>query len=606
MSDQEPGPVRQTHAFEIGGTTMTVTAVTDRAATIRVDTDSGDTGPDCCAIRVAVETESARSFVLHELAIAWDVAVVDLHGLYFGGNPRAELSHLPFWDIGKTVRANSGVPYLSLIARTGENRFAFGLADQLTDTRIEGRLTEATGCYHFAVRKPTAGEVGEGGLSVAGCWEETVFVSTRRAPWPEVLRAYAELVDATTGAAGLPVPAAAFDPVYCTWYAIHHDVSDAWARRQAALAAELGFGTWLTDDGWFIEDGQFADYSKAGDWMPCLPKFPDFRDHVAAIQALGLRYLLWVAPFMVGTESEAATRYRHLLIPGQERERFDNLSPWLPETGQIVTDLLTRLVTDYGLDGLKIDFLDAVRDHGGRPTGAEATSFGERFSRIMADAIDALARDKPDLLIEFRNSYSNLASRRYANLYRSSDVPFNPTLNRLQAIFLRLLVPDRAVHLDPVVWHPGESDENVAVHLINGIVSVPTISIDLERCPQSHLRLIRHWLGFYRAHRATLAHGAFLPLLRHGYVPAVAFASDTETIVAVYDDIPVAIERATSHWLLNASTQPHLDVLGSGLQGACRVVERSRFGTVVGERDVSFPQARLGVEVGGSLEIVPS
>ena len=48
--------------------------------------------------------------------------------------------------------------------------------------------------------------------------------------------------------------------MFCSWTAIHHDVSQAWVTRNARRAAELGFGTWLTDDGWFTSKASFADY----------------------------------------------------------------------------------------------------------------------------------------------------------------------------------------------------------------------------------------------------------------------------------------------------------------------------------------------------------
>ncbi|MGH2560326.1 MAG: glycoside hydrolase family 36 protein [Thermomicrobiales bacterium] len=596
---------RQSITIEAAGTAMTVTAATDTEVTLRAETESVESGVDGCVIHLTIETEPGRRFELHELSLEWTVPIVDMHGLYFGGNPRTELFSLPFWQFEKTICANTGLPFLALIHRTGENRFAFGLADQLTETRLQAHLSEATRCYHFTVRKPVSGESGAGGIPVTGCWQEVVFVSRNTAPWSEVLRQYTTVVDGSSKEPAMPVSEVAFAPVFCSWTAIHHDVSHDWVMRQAPLAAELGFGTWLTDDGWFIEEGRFADYGYAGDWEPCAAKFPDFKAHVAAVQDLGLRYVLWVAPFMVGKESQAARRYQHLLIPGQARERFDNLSPWQPETKQIVADLLKGLVAAYGLDGLKIDFLDAVTNHGSRPLGADGASFGERLYRILADAVDQVLHIRPDLLIEFRNSYTNLASRRYANLYRSSDVPLNFTLNRWQVVMLRLLAPDRAVHLDPALWHPNDTDDNVAVHLINCLVGVPMVSIELDRYPRSHLDLIRHWIGFYNEHRRTLIHGAFKPALHLGHVPAIYFASEEETIAALYDDVPLKLDPAPRLSLLNASTRPYVEISGGGLEGAYQVVERDKFGRLASEQDVVFPQAHLDVEVGGCVELVP-
>jgi alpha-galactosidase len=200
--------------------------------------------------------------------------------------------------------------------------------------------------------------------------------------------------------------------------------------RNARLAADLGFRTWITDDGWFIESGQFANYSRAGDWQPYTPKFPDFKAHVRMVQELGFHYILWVSPFMVGKDSEAARRYAHLLTTGHEHLGFNNLSPWHAETRQVIGSLLEPLVRDYNLDGLKIDFLDAVSIHSVRKEGASDATLGASFYHLMKDVTDRLLAINPELLVEFRNTYANLASRSYANIYRSSDVLINFSLNR--------------------------------------------------------------------------------------------------------------------------------------------------------------------------------
>jgi alpha-galactosidase len=591
------------HALNIEFT-CEVSAAPDVPLLIESATQPVADSTDTVLLRFRVRRADEQPFVLDGLRMRWTVPVVDMHGLYFGGNPKWELTYLPFWKTEKTVAAQTGVPYLSLIHRSGANRLAVGSFDQWTETTISGELSEMTRCYHFEFSKPSHGAQNGQKLPADDVWEETLYVSRAALPWPKVLAQYVQTFDAATEPNLFPVPDSAYAPVFCSWTAIHHDVSHAWVMRNARIAADLGFGTWITDDGWFTEHGKFADYSVAGDWIPSEAKFPPFREHVEAVQALGLRYILWVAPFMVGYESEAAQRYAHLLTDGREPIRFWNLSPWHDETQTIVTSLLRGMVQDYGVDGLKIDFIDSVPPHSRRIEGASDAPLGQRIAAILDGVMRELVKDKPDILIEFRNTYSNLASRSYANIYRCSDVPINPTLNRWQATLLRLLTPDRAVHLDPALWHPEDTDENVAAHLINLLVGVPMVSIELEEYPASHLALIRHWVGFYNSHRQTLAHGSFRPTLGVGSIPVVRFDGVDETIIAVYENVPVALED-TPHtvWLLNAATSPTLDVRDIELRGERSVTVHDKFGQVVSQQRVTFPLVRLDVEVGGSVQI---
>jgi alpha-galactosidase len=562
---------------------------------------------DTHLVRLAVEAPDQQSFAITDLSVEWTVPVVDMHGLYFGGNPTTELAHLPFWKRTKQIASNNGFPYISLIHRSGNSRAAFGFFDQLTETMLSAELRESTRCYHFRLQKPSNKDSNGQTIPAHGRWEEVMFVSTAQQWWPEVLKDYVRLVDEETKLPKMPVPEFAYDPVFCTWTAIHHDVSHEWVMRNAPLAAELGFKTWLTDDGWFTGKAKFANYQYVGDWEPFAPKFPDFKAHVNAVQALGFRYVLWIAPFMIGKSSEAAKRYANLLTTGREALEMENLSVWHAETREIIRDLCERLVRDYDLDGLKIDFLDSVPVDSKRIEGADAETLGASFFNTMQAAIEPLIEQNPGFLVEFRNPYANLASRAYGNIYRSSDVPMNFLLNRWQAALLRLLVPDRAVHLDPAIWHPNDSDENVAVHLINLIVSVPMVSVELDEYPKSHLDLIRYWIAFYDAHRDAIVHGDFKPVIRQAHIPAIYFTGKTETIVGLYEDVPISLDGVKDNvWILNASTRPCVDLSTPTIVGTRKTITRDKFGRVVTEQNMEFPAAELAVEVGGSIEIKAS
>ncbi|HEU5100946.1 MAG TPA: glycoside hydrolase family 36 protein [Roseiflexaceae bacterium] len=587
--------------IEVGGLhfTFSIEPANGAQLDLRLTAEPASDLPDTYLLRFSAQSRSGEAFAIRDLSIAWSVPAVDMHAWYSGPPSPEELAKLPYWWIRKQVGANKGFPFVALFHRSGANRFAFGLLDQLTETALDGELVEATRSYNFHWHKP----IGQAQLNTHQ-WQETLFVSVARGPWPEVLRAYVAAVDREWPQPALPVPASAYNPVFCTWTAIHHDVSQEWITRNARLAAELGFGTWLTDDGWFTSKASFADYRYTGDWQPDPVKFPDFAGHVRAVRELGLRYVLWVAPFMVGDASQAARQHAHMLTEATNTMRYRNMSPRRAETRQVVGDLVERLMREYQLDGLKIDFLDSIGIDNLIATETDYSTLGAGTYEILSAAIDRARAIVPDVLIEFRNSYTNLASRRYANLYRASDVPINFTLNRWQVSMLRLLAPDRAVHLDPALWHPDDTEENVAVQLINMICSVPMVSIELDRYPQSHLDLIRYWIGFYNAHRDTIVHGCFEPEIRLGQVPIIRFSSASERIVGVYDDLACSAGAGPLPlWILNASTRPFVDLRSDDIAGPQRVRTRDKFGRVVDEQTIVFPVAQLPVEVGGNLEI---
>ncbi|MFJ1707642.1 hypothetical protein [Kitasatospora sp. NPDC088346] len=106
------------------------------------------------------------------------------------------------------------------------------------------------------------------------------------------------------GGRPLPPPATARTPGYSTRYAFAGDLRADEVEREAALAAQLGFGRLLLDDGW-QSAGTGPGYADCGDWRPDPARFPDFAAHVRAVRGLGLHYVAWIAPLLIGERSAA-------------------------------------------------------------------------------------------------------------------------------------------------------------------------------------------------------------------------------------------------------------------------------------------------------------
>jgi alpha-galactosidase len=595
--------------IEVAGLPLQVDVEVAGTATPVLDVRVEPVGSDgILLVHLDVTINDGAPFELHRLQLGTTAPAIDMHGCYLGGDPGFELGYLPHEPFRREVAAHRGVPLLVLMHRSGACRLAFGLLDQLVESTWDLHLSEVDRAYHLRVTRPARPEGDlpaqrSGALRVNHRWTETVYVNTTGTPWPDVLAHYAQLARAHLDVAELTVPDHAFEPVFCTWTAVHHEVDADWALETARLAAELGFRTWITDDGWHHEVGRFGRYDDVGAWQPAPSRFPDLAAHVRDVQELGLRYLLWVAPFMVGTASQLAEDAAECCLAGNAAASYDLLCPHHEKTARHVRELLQRLVRDYGLDGLKIDFIDALPTAIEEPDHQHSTSIGRAVFDLLRDTIAELAATEPGLLIEFRNRYANLASRAYANLYRASDLPINFLRNRWQTTMLRLLAPEAAVVTDPMLWHPDDSDENVAVHLINGIAAVPMVSVDLLRSPASHIELIRTWIGFYREHRRTLAHGRFRPVLRGTSIPRTDFIGDEEIIHGLYEDTPVTFDvQRPTHWVLNASGRDVVQIDCTPGQAATLVV-RDRFGRTVDATTVRSIPARVPVEIGGSLEL---
>jgi alpha-galactosidase len=114
---------------------------------------------------------------------------------------------------------------------------------------------------------------------------------------------------ARPGWAGAPAPAvAAGEPelrpvLYNSWEATGFAVSEDGQTRLAERAAELGVECFVVDDGWFA--GRDHDHAGLGDWTPDRGKFPNgLTPLIERVNALGMRFGLWVEPEMVNPDSD--------------------------------------------------------------------------------------------------------------------------------------------------------------------------------------------------------------------------------------------------------------------------------------------------------------
>lgn len=551
--------------------------------------------------RVEIVISGDQPATVSTVTVAATVSTANCRGVYIGADPHLEFGYLPHWPIAKEVSAHRGVPIAALVDHNAMALFAMGLLDQDSDAIVHAQLSEMDQCYHLAIERPPGSRIDGSAVAttVPAGHTEVVYVLTRPHEFPQLLADYAECATAHTGIAPRPVPAHAFLPVYCTWTAVHHEVNHEWAAHTARTAYNLGFRTWITDDGWHHPNGTFGSYSDIGHWQPDPTKFPDFSAHVREIQSLGMAYMLWVAPFMLGSEQ---TRYPAGAVstqPGHPGAAFDLIDPEDPQAAEHVVTLLAGLVRQYGLDGLKIDFLDSLS---ARRHGNFTAPVGPLVRDILHDALDPLLATNPDLLIEFRNNYANLSMTRFATHYRSSDLPVNYVLNRWQATFLRLLSPHLAVVTDPMLWPPNDSDINVSIHLINGLMAVPMVSIDFAQYPESHLAIIKHWMGYYTDNIDVLAHGQFAPTLRGSTIPVTICERDNHAIMAVFDDVPVSIPPAARVDILNASPTEDITIV-SIPSSSPNVTIVNHFGQVIESTTWSDMPRRMMVPRGGRIEL---
>ncbi len=387
-------------------------------------------------------------------------------------------------------------------------------------------------------------------------------IDLRDVHFAEALRGVTTEWTADLGDRIAAVPEIARQAMYSTWYSDHQHVSAESVEHHARAGAAYGCAAIIVDDGWQT-DSTARGYAYCGDWEPTSGKFPDMTEHVRRVHELGLRYVLWIAPPLIGVHSKAWERLKDRVLGFADGEVVAVLDPRYPEVREHLVECCVRPVRDWGVDGLKIDFIDSWAWDGPVPDAPEAdcTSIDEGVELLLQAVRDELG---DDVLIEFRQDYVNPRLWQFGTFLRAGDCAMDPVENRVRTIDSRLLAGDRAVHSDMLMWHPSATPETVAQQFIGALFSTVQVSMELEALPAAHDRVVRYWLAFMREHFDVLQHGVLPPSRSDARYTQIRAVGAT-TVVAAFTNPVVHLEDTDrSVVLVNGGSEPRLLVEGAG------------------------------------------
>ena len=197
-----------------------------------------------------------------------------------------------------------------------------------------------------------------------------------------------------------------------------------------------------------------------------------------------------------------------------------------PGIRQHLIGTLERQTRDWGLDGLKLDFVDlwvppAMEYPGVSPAGRDMADVPEAADHLLTQIMQRLRTIRPEVMIEFRQWYIGPLMRKYGNMLRAADCPDCAASNRMRTIDIRLLSGNTPAHSDMLEWHAGNRVEVATMQLLHAMFSVPQISVLLDAIPQEHVEMLRFWLGFWRENRDVLLDGRLEPLMPQWLYPVI-------------------------------------------------------------------------------------
>lgn len=454
------------------------------------------------------------------------------------------------WQEGFFSNSTHDAPLMIAHNANGENKLTFACSDAVSPITVRMGVNEETSSLDC--KAELFGLHG----ALAKTYSLELRIDTRPKPLYETLddcrKWYEQFYPP------MPVPNVGRLPFYSSWYSFHKALNADTLLLQCRIAKSFGCDAVIIDDGWQTTDAR-SIYEDCGDWEVQPEIFPDLKKTVEQIHALGMKVLLWYAVPFAGVRSKAAQTFKDKMLYTDWGLRTHVFDVRFPDVREHIISRLEDGVKQYDLDGLKLDFIDMLRSPNLNTTqtggGRDYESVEEATVKLMSDIRTRLETIKPDLMIEFRQSYISPVMRRYGNLFRAGDCANDAIENRVRTIDIRLLSGATAVHSDMLTWNVNEPVELAADQITNVLFSVPQLSNRFEKLPTDHSEMIRYWLRFWREHRDVLLDGDFRPKHPELNYPMVIATTNTKRIIALYADMVINPEPNVPNelYLINGS-----------------------------------------------------
>ncbi|MEI3040674.1 MAG: glycoside hydrolase family 36 protein [Victivallales bacterium] len=494
--------------------------------------------------------------------LSWSVPQLDMQTRW---HPKSIFNRYIPADWGGSTESDlaTSAPLMAFLNLKGQNRLTFAVSEAKRFVKFSGGVCEESNRIGCKIELFTVPE------APLHSYDVELRLDTRSIFYADAIRSVAEWFASFPEYKPAVAPEAAFEPIYSSWYSYHQQLFDHELEAECARAGEYGMKGIIVDDGWQTDDNN-RGYAFCGDWEISKKRFPDMRAHVAKIHALGMKYVVWYSVPFVGFKSRAYDRFKGKFLYENQRLNTAVVDPRFPEIREYLINIYETAIREWDLDGFKLDFIDSFCYYVyGFKDPAVAENYAGRDIKSLPEACDVLLSEimrrlrslKPDILIEFRQSYIGPAIRKYGNMLRAADCPADILSNRLRTLDLRLTSGNTAVHSDMLEWNENETAELAALQLLNVLFSVPQISVRLDRIPESHRRMLHFWLDFCIRHREVLLHGYLKPYHPEMNYPIVSSETAREKVIAVYNYgqvVKVACDPGKPCYVINATGRSEL------------------------------------------------
>ena len=289
----------------------------------------------------------------------------------------------------------------------------------------------------------------------------------------------------------------------------------------ATVSKDLGIELFVLDDGWF--GARDDDTTSLGDWTVDRRKLPNGIDGLARrIEALGMRFGLWIEPEMVSPQSKLFAAHPDWAIGIAGRERTESRQQLVldlsrPEIVDHLFTVLSEVLASAPITYIKWDMNRNITEPAS--LGLPAERQGEFFHRYILGVYDLYARLTaafPGILFEScaggggRFDPGLLAYAPQA--WTSDDTDAIERLRIQWGASLFYPLSSMGAHVSAVPNHQTGRRTPIATRAAVAFFGVFGYELDATNLTAEERAEVRAQVAFYKEHRDLLQRGRFVRL----------------------------------------------------------------------------------------------
>lgn len=329
------------------------------------------------------------------------------------------------------------------------------------------------------------------------------------------------------------------------WEATYFNFDKEKLLRIARKSAELGVELFVLDDGWFGH--RDSDNCSLGDWVADRRKLPDGIEGIAkAVNALGMKFGLWVEPEMVSPDSDLYRAHPDWCLHADGRRRTQ-------ARNQLVLDMSREDVQQYVLDAISnvlrsapISYIKWDMNRNFKEAGSALLMDGRqgelshRYMLGLYRVLEKLTADFPQVL--FESCASGGGRFDPGMLYYMPQTWTSDDTDAMERLYIQ--------HGTSLCYPPSAMGTHVSAspnHQVQRVTSMRTrgdvalggsfgYELDLAAQTPEDTEEIRRQIHMVKALRSTVRQGVFTRLLNpaEGNVTAWQFVDENRAILCVY------------------------------------------------------------------------